>query len=256
MTTGQEHVAARRLDDRTSTVTHADPSTPADVAHQMGRMARHLQEQPEVGDALRSIVHAAVSIVPGAQYAGISVVEGRATMRTPIFSDDLVAAVDRAQIDLDEGPCLDVLYQRHTVHSADLADEPRWPRFAARAVELGVRSMMAFQLYVKDGDLGGLNLYSRHPGAFADDDSEEIGMLLATHAAVAIADALRIADLTRAVASRDIIGQAKGILMERHNLSDDQAFALLVRMSQTTNTKLVKIATYIIDKRRVPPGAA
>lgn len=226
-----------------------------DVAQRMGELARHLQQQHSVDDTLRSIVHAAVDTVPAAQYAGISVVRGRTTMRTPVFTDDLVAEVDHAQIEVGEGPCLDVLYQRHTVRSPDLTEEPRWPRFAARAVELGVRSMLSFQLYVTGDDLGALNLYSREAGAFVDGGAEEIGLLFAAHAAVAMADAQHIANLTIAVASRDLIGQAKGILMERYALTSDQAFALLVRTSQTTNTRLAAIAEYLVHSRQLPPGA-
>lgn len=226
-----------------------------DLAEHMGELARHMQGQEGVDDTLHSIVHAAVDTVPGAQYAGISVVEGRTTMRTPVYSDDLVAEVDRAQIKFAEGPCLDVLYQRHTVHSPNLAGEQRWPLFATRAVDLGVRSMLSFQLYVKDNDLGALSLYSHHSEAFTDGASEEIGLLFAAHAAVAMADVQDIANLMLAVASRDHIGQAKGILMERYKLNNDQAFALLVRTSRTTNTKLIEIAEYLVSSGRMPRGA-
>ncbi|WP_199701033.1 GAF and ANTAR domain-containing protein [Jiangella rhizosphaerae] len=224
------------------------------LAQRMGELARQLQEQHGVDDTLRSIVHAAVDTIPGAQYAGISVIERRATVRTPVFSDDIVAKVDQAQIELAEGPCVDVLYQRQTVRSSNLATEPRWPRFAARAVELGVHSMLSFQLFVTGDDLGALNLYSERSGAFSDDDAEEIGLLFAAHAAVAMADAQNIANLTIAVASRDLIGQAKGILMERYQLTSDQAFDLLVRTSQTTNTKLHQIADYLVRSRQLPGG--
>ncbi|MBB5791073.1 GAF domain-containing protein [Jiangella mangrovi] len=141
------------------------------LAQRMGELARHLQEQISVEETLHSIVHAAVDTVPGARHAGISVVEGRANMRTPIFSDVLVTKVDHAQIELGEGPCLDALHQRHTVRSPDLADEPRWPRFAARAVDLGVRSMLSFQLFVARDNLGALNLYSPEAGAFTGRDA-------------------------------------------------------------------------------------
>lgn len=232
----------------------AEPLALNVLAQRMGDLARHLQEQNSVDDTLQSIVHAAVDTVPGARYAGISVVEGRTTVRTPIVSDELVAEVDRAQIECGAGPCLDVLYLRHTVRSPDLADEPRWPGFAARAVGLGVRSMLSFQLYVARDDLGALNLYSPRPGAFGGREAEEIGLLFAAHAAVAMADAQDIASLHLAVASRDLIGQAKGILMERYGLDGDQAFALLVRTSQTTNTKLVEIAEFLVRSRTMPSG--
>ncbi|WP_447009970.1 ANTAR domain-containing protein [Saccharothrix hoggarensis] len=202
-------------------------------------------------DTLRGIVHAAVGTVPGVKYAGVSVVEGRTTMSTPAASDELVYKVDEAQIDFHEGPCIDVLYEHRTVRLPNMAEEQRWPQFAARAAELGVGSMLSFQLYVTGDDLGALNLYSGHADAFTD-ESEQIGLLFATHAAVAMADAQKLARMSRAMNTRDLIGQAKGILMGRHKITGDQAFAVLVRASQHTNTKLVEVAEYLVHPDALP----
>ncbi|MGY2061594.1 GAF domain-containing protein, partial [Nocardia gipuzkoensis] len=163
------------------------PGVP-DLAARLGDLARHLQEQVNVEDTLQSIVEAAVHTVPGAGYAGLSVVQGRRTMSTRFASADLVHQVDRAQIELGQGPCMDALYEKHTVSMPDTAVERRWPEFAARAARLGIGSMLSFQLWVADNDLGALNLYSRAVEAFTA-DSERVGLLFATHAAVAMADA-------------------------------------------------------------------
>jgi GAF domain-containing protein len=128
----------------------------------------------------------------------------------------------------------------------ELSTERRWPRFVARVRDLGVGSILAFQLYVAQDGLGALNLYSRSPYAF-DDDAERVGALFATHAAIALARAQQTEQLTHAVDVRDLIGQAKGILIERHRLTGDQAFRLLVRASQTTNTKLAEVARRLIE---------
>jgi AmiR/NasT family two-component response regulator len=106
--------------------------------------------------------------------------------------------------------------------------------------------MLSFQLYVEQDNLGALNLYAHGTDAFTD-ESEQVGLLFATHAAVAMADAKQHQQLTRAIAVRDLIGQAKGILMERHKLTGDQAFTLLVRASQNTNTKLNEVARYLVE---------
>ncbi|MFI9400706.1 ANTAR domain-containing protein [Nocardia sp. NPDC052316] len=216
----------------------------ADLALQLGDLARYLQEQDSIDDTLQCIVDAAVRTVPGAEYAGLSVVEKRANMRTLAVSADLVTQVDKAQIECHQGPCMDVLHKKHTVLLPKMAEEQRWPDFAARAAELGIGSILAFQLYVTGDDLSALNLYSHRTEAFTD-DSEQVGLLFATHAAVAMADAQQRAHLSRAMSTRDLIGQAKGILMERHKLSSDQAFALLVRASQHTNIKLIDVAEYL-----------
>jgi hypothetical protein len=123
----------------------------------------------------------------------------------------------------------------------DLATEPRRPGLAHRAVQLGVSSLPSFQLFVACGDLGALNLLPRRSGAFTD-DSERIGLLYTSHIAIALAGAQQVGHLTTALASRDIIGQAKGILMERYKITADQAFAMLAKVSQETNIRLPKIA--------------
>ena len=217
----------------------------ADLASRLGDLARYLQDQDTVEGTLRGIVDAAVDTVPGARHAGVSVVRERRSMRTIAGSGPLVDRVDQAQIDFGQGPCLTALYEKQTVVLPNMAREERWPLFAARAAELGVGSMLSFQLYVIGDGLGALNLYSPDAHAFTD-QSERVGLLFAAHAAVGMADAQKIEGLARAVDTRDLIGQAKGILIERHGLTGDQAFALLVRASQRSNTKLVHVAEYLV----------
>jgi GAF domain-containing protein len=157
----------------------------------------------------------------------------------------LPRAVDKAQYDTGEGPCLDALYECRTVRLPDLDAEPRWPKFAAQAREVGLASMLAMQLYVHDEDLGALNLHSTHRDAFGD-ESEQIGLLFAAHAAVALAGAQNEEHLYTALSHRDVIGQAKGILMERYKIDAQDAFRLLVVASQNTNIKLYDVAEYLV----------
>jgi ANTAR domain-containing protein len=111
--------------------------------------------------------------------------------------------------------------------------------------------MLSFQLYVVGDNLGALNLYSREPAAF-DDESEHVGLLFASHATVAMAGAQRNEQLNRALGTRDLIGQAKGILMERHKLTAEQAFMLLVRASQASHMKLRDIAEQLTTMGELP----
>ena len=122
---------------------------------------------------------------------------------------------------------------------------------AEQAAELGVGSMMCFQLFVEGDQLGAMNLYARRPGAF-DDDSAELGQMLAAHAAVALAGAEHEDNLRKGISNRDVIGQAKGILMERYKLTADQAFGVLARASQELNRKLVDVARELSDTGAVP----
>jgi GAF domain-containing protein len=227
------------------------------LAEALSELARTLQDEEGVGQTLQAIVEAAVGTVPGAEYAGVSMIEDRRTLATPAATDELVVKVDQAQYDTGQGPCLDALFEHRTVRVPDLAHETRWPAFVARAVALGVGSMLSFQLYVAGDRLGALNLYAARAGAF-DDSSERVGPLFAAHAAVALAEAQKQQQLSQAMDTRDLIGQAKGILMERFRLTSDQAFALLVRASQRTNTKLRDIADHLVrsgelaDRPRTP----
>jgi GAF domain-containing protein len=226
---------------------YAGPVThPAELAVALGELARTLREEVGVEDTLRGIVHAAVGTVPGAQEAALTVVEGRRGVRTQAGTAELVYQVDQIQYDTGQGPCLSSLYQECTVRLSNMRAETRWPQFTVHAAELGVGSMLSFQLYVAQDNLGALNLYSRDTDAFTD-ESEQVGLLFATHAALAMADAQKLERLDQAMEIRDLIGQAKGILMERHKLTGDRAFTLLVRASQNTNRKLVEIARYLIE---------
>lgn len=221
-------------------------ATGEDLAARLSELARILQHEDDLDDTLQAITHAAVDTVPGARYAGIAMVEGRREVRTRAGTDDLVYAVDQAQYDTGEGPCLATLYDERTVRLPDLSAETRWPRFTARVADLGVGSMLSLQLFVEADNLGALNLYASDTDAFGD-KSEQVGLMFAAHAAVAMAGALKAQQLTRAMDIRDLIGQAKGMLMERHRLTGEQAFALLVRVSQHTNTKLVDVARSLVD---------
>jgi GAF domain-containing protein len=221
-----------------------------ELAHQLSDLARSLQAEHDTTAMLDEVVSAAVALIPGVQEGSISVVTNRRQVSSHNPSSELPERVDAIQEEVGEGPCLDAVYEQRTVRVPDVANEERWPRFAKRAADIGVGSMLSFQLYVEGDNLGALNLYSREPNAF-DDESEHVGLLFASHAAVAFADAQRLDQLTSAVETRDLIGQAKGILMERYRISADQAFRLLTRVSQQRNRKLRDLAAELTDTRQL-----
>ena len=214
---------------------------PAGQARQFSELARSLQAEPNLDQTLRSIVSAAVANVDGADLAGITLVTKNGALSTPAATDELAREIDRVQYEVRQGPCLSSAWERITVLADDLRTETRWPEFARRAADFGVLSMLSIQLYVRDEEMGSLNLYSRTASGFGDED-ENIGLLFASHAAVAMVGAQHENDLIAALVGRDIIGQAKGILMERYQITDRAAFAVLVRTSQHSNRKLRDIA--------------
>jgi len=218
----------------------------------MSQVARQLQqEHGDVEATLRGITRSAVGTVPGAAECGISYVIGRATVEPRAWTSDLPKDVDSLQNGLHEGPCLDAIWENKVVSVDDVGADGRWPQFARRAPQLGVGSMLCFQLFVEGDNLGALNVYGREPGAF-DDESQEIGLMFAGHAAVALASAEHEENLRGGMVNRDLIGQAKGILMERHRLTADQAFAVLIRTSSLTNRKLRDIADELTTTGHLP----
>jgi len=218
----------------------------------MSRVARQLQEEHgDVEATLQSITAAAVAAVPGAAECGISYVTGRRKVEPRAWTSELPKAIDGLQDELGEGPCLDAVWDEQVVRVDDVRTEQRWPRFAARAADLGAGSLMCFQLFVEGDNLGALNLYAREAGAF-DEDSQEVGLMFAAHAAVALAGAEHEQNLHAGMHNRDVIGQAKGILMERHKITADQAFGVLARTSSLTNRKLNDIADELTSTGQLP----
>ena len=224
------------------------------LAEELAAAARSMQAEGDFQHMLDRTVTLATELLKGCDCAGMSIVHRRAPIDTPAASDPLVVRGDELQYSLQEGPCLDAIWEEGTVHSRDLAQDPRWPRWGPQVVaELGVASMLSFQLYTSGDTLGALNLYSTHVDAF-DDDDLTAGLLLAAHAAVALADSQKVEHLKTAAVNRTVIGQAQGILMERFGLTSDRAFAVLQRVSQTRNVKLHEIAAQLVATR-ILPGA-
>ena len=211
------------------------------LATQLSDLARELQQEDDVHSVLAGIVDAAVHLIPGTAYASISQVTGRKKVDSEVASGELPRRVDALQNSTGQGPCLDAAYEHRVVSVPDLSREERWPEFCRGALELGARSMLSIQLFVVGDRLGALNLYGDGPNAF-DSDSEQVGLLVAAHAAVAFADSRKISQLGEALVARQVIGQAEGILMERYKITAEQAFVLLSRASTRSNIKLRDIA--------------
>ncbi len=214
------------------------------LARTLGDLAVRMQAQKGTGETLHIIVEAAADIIPGARWVGISLIQGRRVLaKAP--TDPIAAKLDELQNDLGDGPCLTALREHHTVHIADMSTEARWPEFSRQAMALGAHSMLSFQLFVESENLGAMNLYGAQANCFSE-ESVEVGEVVAQHAAVAMFGAAAVSQFKSALASRDIIGQAKGILMERNNLTGEQAFAMLTCASADTNIKLVDVARWLV----------
>ncbi|MEU3839415.1 GAF and ANTAR domain-containing protein [Streptomyces sp. NPDC028635] len=219
-----------------------------EYAEQMAQLARDLLAEDSVQGTLDRIAESAVRLVEGCDAAGILAVRKGKAM-TLAACGDMVEESDRLQAELGEGPCFDLARRRgsgeRVFRIADMTTpSPSWPRYSEAARELGVGSMTGVLLYTEDEDFGALNLYSRRPGAFTE-EFETAGWLLASHAAVVLSSTRTIDQLEQAVETRHAIGEAMGILMERHHLSEEDAFGVLRRLSQHHNVKLRDVAQQV-----------
>jgi GAF domain-containing protein len=189
--------------------------------------------------------HAAVEI-PGAQYAGITVTRNGRHIDTHAATHHWPMLLDKIQQRHREGPCLTAAWDEKTIHVANLETDDRFPLYRRDALaETPVRSIMAFQLFIAGETMGALNVYADEPNAFGQ-DSRNIGLVFAAHSSVAWNSARRDEQFKRALASRDVIGQAKGMIMERYGVDAVRAFDLLRKLSQDANVALVQIATQLV----------
>ncbi|MCU1458195.1 MAG: hypothetical protein JWL73_2287 [Actinomycetia bacterium] len=220
------------------------------LAEVFARVARGLLAADDLQSTLQQITELAVETVAGCDAASITIVKGR-QLTTQASTDDLALDVDAIQYETGEGPCLDAIRERQVFRTGDLGTEVRWPHFATRAKEVGAVSMMSFRLFVEQDTLGALNLLSRHEAAF-DDDALAVGAVFASHAAIAMSTARHDADMDIALQSRDLIGQAKGILMASEHVSAEGAFDMLRTSSQNLNRKLLTIAAEVTQTGALP----
>ncbi|WP_231476122.1 GAF and ANTAR domain-containing protein [Rhodococcus sp. UNC23MFCrub1.1] len=252
--------------DRGDLVRTIDEDTSVDQqASALGRiaeMARTLRgTRRSVDDTLTALVRSATQLMPGVDHACVTVMTGaRRTIHAR--TDDVAADLCRVQFELGEGPTENEIWQIDTVVAENLGSERRWPSFAAAARDRGIESMAAFRLYTDPSarDLGVLLLFSRTADAF-DADAQMVGSALAAHGAVALLSARDDQNFRDGLASRDIIGQAKGILMERFDVDAVQAFTMLAHISQSENRPLREVALSLIEESHptrsveVPPVA-
>jgi GAF domain-containing protein len=222
------------------------------IAQSLEELHNLLLEEEDMDSTLRVIAEIATRAVEGCDCAGITLVENDVVLSTAC-TDELCAEIDRGQYATGEGPCVDAIRTNRMMRLSKAATDERWPKFGPLAERHAVESVLGLPLEVKGRVLGALNLYGRQQDAFLDADVD-VSTLLATHAAVVLANAQafessarQVEQLAQALESRAIIERAKGILMEREKCSADEAFQMLVRASQSLNRKLRRVAEEVVD---------
>jgi transcriptional regulator with GAF, ATPase, and Fis domain len=222
-----------------------------EVLLEVAELMRHLQQQQvrDIDTALRELTESAVTSLPGADHAAITVACRNGKLRTVAATGRYPALLDEIQQRHAEGPCLSDAWQQHVIRISNLTLEQRWPAYCHDAVhQTPIRSIVAFQFFADHHTMGALSFYAEQPDAF-DDESVELGLILATHMALAWNMFRRDEQFRSALASRDVIGQAKGMIMERFDVDAVQAFELLKRLSQSSNTPVAEIAHRLVVSR-------
>ncbi|HSK60571.1 MAG TPA: ANTAR domain-containing protein [Actinomycetospora sp.] len=210
--------------------------------------ARGIAGAERIADALPWIAQGAVAVVPDVRDVGVAVRARSGMLACGGHTTATAARVDQAQLEMAEGPCIDAVAGADTVVLPNTATETRWPRFVRQAVRHGVRASLSVRL-TSACPVGALNL---HVTQHALDDratrtrTRRCARMFVAYASLALAGADRLEELEGALARRDVIGQAKGILMQRYDVDADEAFSRLRRASQTTNTKLYDVATWLV----------
>ncbi|WP_091933923.1 GAF and ANTAR domain-containing protein [Blastococcus sp. DSM 46786] len=221
-------------------------------------LARLSFAEHSLESVLRTVTELATRILPGRPVASVTILgDGRPS--TVAASGELAVELDELQYRLGTGPCLDAATTGRPTVVTDTRSEPRWPAFGAEAAARGCGSTLSYPLPVQELVSGSMNVYARD-FPVADDRTRSLVSRLAAYAVGPVSNmylyetaAERAEHLQAALEHRAAIDQAKGILMERHKLTADQAFQLLARVSMESNTKLRDVAARFVLTGQLRP---
>jgi len=219
----------------------------------LAELSSFLVSDHSSADTLTRVAGLAVEAVPAAMFAGITMlVDGKVTTQT--FTDPTCPEIDQAQYESGHGPCLDAFRKGTSIIVESLATDGRYPEFAASALAHGVRSTLSLPMLSGEASVGAMNFYAGTDAAFGQTEAE-VGRLFAAQATVVLVNAqaywgarLRSEHLEQALAGREVIDLAKGIIMNAIGCGPDEAFDTLVKQSQQENRKLRVVAAEIVAR--------
>jgi GAF domain-containing protein len=214
-------------------------------------LARVVMSGREIKDVLGDIAGAAREAIPGTAGASVTLIRGD-TAFTTAYDGQIALDADMLQYEAGRGPCIDAGLAGQVLMIPDMTNEDRWPEFTERASQRGVGSSLSVPLPYQSSTIGALNTYATEPRV-VDPDDLEVAEEIASWVALAVGTADQVArtaddlaNLRAAMVSRGVIEQAKGILIERYKVTEDQAFAILSRASQNANIKLREVADHLV----------
>lgn len=225
-----------------------------EFSHRLAEAARAMADSRDDTDTLQRVAEMTVDLIESCDVAGVCVLRsGRHDSCAHTHS--YVQAMDDLQRELGEGPSVSGLSAMDVVAVEDLGSDAPWPRWGEQVVDqTGLRSYLGFRLFTDVDSIGTLNLYSYETGSFDYQDRLD-GMVVAAHAAVAINAAVRQDQMHTALTSRQLIGEATGMLRAKFELTSEQAFGVLKRISSQQNLKLFAVAQHVVETGTLPPEA-
>jgi GAF domain-containing protein len=220
-------------------------------------LARVVLADRELSDVLNEIVGIARRAMPSVEAASITLIRGEKPF-TAAYDGQMALDADELQYERGYGPCVDAGRAGQMLLIDDMRSDQRWPDYAQQVAAQGVLSSLSVPLPFQGATIGALNTYAGRPNLFDDHDvelAEEVAAWVAVAVGNADASARTSKDLTQlrtVMTSRALIEQAKGILMERHTIKEDEAFTILTHASQRTNTKLRDVAAELVRTGTLP----
>jgi len=216
-------------------------------------LSRLASDRLPLEDLLTQVATLAVQAIPGADGAGLTLLE-QDRADTTVATAPFVTEIDDIQYGMQQGPCISAAREGRTVMSGSLGGDSRWPRFGGQVARLGVHSVVSLPLIAPDGVVGAMNVYAHDKNVF-DDRAAELGQIFAAPAAIAVHNAHVLAQTRRlanqlqsALEIRGVIDRAVGILMSRSGSTEHEALERLRSLSQHKHRKLVEIARRIVDE--------
>jgi len=245
--------ADRPLKDRSNEQVYVDLVSDPDV-HVLENFASRLAQSDSVTETLTVILTSAVVALPGVDVASVTVLQPDESLETAAFTNPVALEIDEAQQETGEGALFSLGDDEWRLSVADVADEARWPKYGTKVSALGIRPQTSIKLRVTGRRVAVLNLYARETGAI--EAHHDLIELFVTHAALAIDFGEAVDQLSEALRSRKMIGQALGLVMGQYGMTEEQAFAYLRRISQDRNVKLREVCVQVVAEFDAAPRGA
>lgn len=216
------------------------------LTERLTQITQALLAEPEHESTLDRVVQLAVQTIPAADECGVVLRRPGGGIDTPAATSPTILELDDLQDELRQGPCVEAIWSLDTWVINDMTTEARWPQWTSHAVRAGIGSALSVRIETHADVIGALNLYARAARAF-DHTDIAVASIFARHTAYALAVVDQREQMNMALLSRQVIGAAQGMLMQRYGLNLDQSFEVLRRYSQESNIKLRDLAQHLVQ---------